>query len=99
MIYSLIMGFRDIVANIKKTVKTPSGNVDTDSGTVRFKETIRRQGKMGVGVCTYEVYTANSKQEALRFLRSKPVTKDYYFIEVETPEGDVGRDKFEIYQM
>jgi hypothetical protein len=93
------MGLRELVANIKKTVKTPSGNVDTGSGTVRFKERISRQGKMGVGVCTYEVYTANNKQEAIKFLRSKPVTKDYYFIEVETPEGDVGRDKFEIYQV
>lgn len=42
--------------------------------------------------CTYEVYKANSKEQALAFLKTKTVTKKLYYIEVETPEGSFGRD-------
>lgn len=42
--------------------------------------------------CTYEVYRAMNKQQALAFLKSKKVSEKLYYIEVETTEGNFGRD-------
>ena len=44
------------------------------------------------GSNTYEVYSAPSKDAALEFLKTKPVTKGLYYIVVETPEGNWGKD-------
>lgn len=41
---------------------------------------------------TYEVYRAKSKAQALAFLKTKKVRRKHYYIEVETPEGNFGRD-------
>lgn len=65
---------------------------------IRFKETIVKPGRLFGETCTYEVYTATSKLDALSFLENKKVTKKLYFIEVETPEGNWGKDHFGIYE-
>ena len=56
------------------------------------------QDRMGVKF-TYEVYKAKSKQQALAFLKTKTVDREYYYIEVETPEGNFGRDINGIYDV
>lgn len=48
---------------------------------------------------TYEVYRAESKADALAFLKGKTVTKELYYIEVETPEGNFGRDVNGVYEV
>ncbi len=35
--------------------------------------------------------------DALRFLESYPVNKEFFYIEVETPEGPIGKDRLGIY--
>ncbi len=42
---------------------------------------------------TYEYYRANSAEEAKRFLDQTEVTKPLYYVVVETPQGNWGRDK------
>lgn len=51
------------------------------------------------GPYTYEVYSADSKQDALAFLKGKSVDAANYYIEVETPEGTFGRDVREMYEV
>ena len=46
---------------------------------------------------TYEIYKAPSREQALAFLKTKAVTKEMYYIEVETPDGTFGRDLGGIY--
>lgn len=46
---------------------------------------------------TYEVYTAPSKADALSFLEKYKVAKQHFYVEVETPEGPVGKDIMGIY--
>ena len=51
------------------------------------------------GPITYEVYRAPSKSIALEFLKSKPVSRQLYYLIVETPdEGNWGRDINGIFQ-
>ena len=50
------------------------------------------------GQNTYEIYKAQSKSSALEFLKQKPVNKPLYYIIVETPEGNWGKDIEGIYQ-
>ena len=51
------------------------------------------------GINTYEVYRAPSKSIALEFLKSKPVSRQFYYIIVETPDvGNWGRDINGIFQ-
>jgi hypothetical protein len=50
------------------------------------------------GQNTYEIYKAPSKLVALDFLKGKTVTKALYFLIVETPEGNWGKDIDGIYQ-
>jgi hypothetical protein len=50
------------------------------------------------GSNTYEIYKAPSKSVALEYLKTKPVTKPLYYVIVETPEGNWGKDIDGIYQ-
>jgi hypothetical protein len=46
---------------------------------------------------TYEEYSAPNKIIARAFLDRTGVTKEYFYIEVITPEGNVGKDKTSMY--
>lgn len=74
------------------SVKAPAkaGN----ASKLRHKETVK--GNDGVSV--YEVYTGPDKASASAFLKTKPVTRKFYYIVVETPEGNFGRDINGFYQ-
>jgi hypothetical protein len=43
------------------------------------------------------IYQAATRAEALEFLRQTPVTKQFYYVEVDTPDGRVGKDLSIIY--
>lgn len=43
---------------------------------------------------TYEVYTAPTKQIALGFLQGVQVTKGLYYVIIETPTINIGKDKY-----
>ena len=47
---------------------------------------------------TYEIYKADSREEAVKFLKSKTVTKGLYYLIVEYPGGSMGRDIDGIFQ-
>jgi hypothetical protein len=44
------------------------------------------------------VYTAPSKADAMDFLSRQQINKPLYYVVVETPDGNFGRDKDGIYQ-
>jgi hypothetical protein len=71
---------RDVVIEDEERVK----QVDISSVKFTVKEYINEG--------TFEVYKANSKEQALAFLKTKSVTEKLYYIQVETPEGNFGRD-------
>ena len=61
--------------------------------TRKYTETRPGAGGIGPVEFTYEKYEASSAQRAVEFLkRLDPVTQNYYYIEVKTPEGWAGRD-------
>ena len=45
----------------------------------------------------YEVYTAPNKQVAMAFLENYSIQKKYFYVEIETPEGPIGKDICGIY--
>ena len=65
-----------------------------DASRVRPKETVR--GNDGISI--YEVHTGPDKASAMAFLRDKVVDRRLYYVVVETPEGNFGRDINGIYQ-
>lgn len=69
-----------------------------DSTTVEFVETTTRNASSG-GVFTYEVYRADSRDDALAFLKTKEVGKPLYYVEVDTPNGTWGKDIDGIYNV
>ena len=58
----------------------------TDKAACTYVQTERN------GMNTYEVYRGASKAQALAFLQSKTVTQRLYYLIVETPEGNFGKD-------
>jgi len=74
----------------------PSQQKGGGKSCVKYKETTHKEtlGQRN----TYEVYTADSKEDALAFLESKSVTKGLYFIVVETPQGNWCRANGGLYQ-
>ncbi len=56
-----------------------------------------RQEKMGQTM-TYRIYKAANAASAKEFLKKNPVDKMLYYIVVETPEGNFGRDIQGIYE-
>lgn len=49
------------------------------------------------GMHTYRVHRGPSKAAAMAFLQNHPVTRNFYYLIVETPEGNFGRDIDGIY--
>jgi len=47
---------------------------------------------------TYEIHKADSREDAVTFLKSKSVTKGLYYIIVEYPGGSMGKDIDGIFQ-
>lgn len=59
----------------------------------RYTKPVSPGGAMG----NYEIYTAPNKREARLFLENYSITRDLFYVEVETPEGPLGKDKLGIY--
>lgn len=83
----------------RKSHDEPDASVKTDKSVgnaskVKFSEKVK--GKDGIS--TYEVYTGPDKASAIEFLKGKPVSKKFYFVVVDTPEGSFGRDIDGFYQ-
>jgi hypothetical protein len=64
-----------------------------DTTAVKFVGTEEKSGSV------YEVYRAKNRGQALAFLKTKRVAEAYYYIEIETPEGNFGRDLKGIYEI
>lgn len=62
------------------------------------KEKVKYEKTYNEGSNTYETHKAPSKSAALAFLKNKSVTKSLYYVIVETPEGNWGKDIDGIYQ-
>ena len=46
----------------------------------------------------YKIYSGQSKKSAMEFLQKNPVTESFYYIIIETPEGNYARDIMGIYR-
>jgi hypothetical protein len=75
----------------RKTWKTAGGVV------VSRKEVYKRTGQTGARN-TYEVWTAPTAESAKQFLNSRNITKNLYYLVVETPEGSWGKDCMGVYR-
>ena len=83
----------------RKNSDAPSADVKVQAKTgnasrVRYAETVK--GNDGISV--YEVYKGPDKASAMEFLKTKPVSKRFYYVVVDTPEGSFGRDINGFYQ-
>ncbi|MEV6286690.1 hypothetical protein [Kribbella sp. NPDC051770] len=74
-------------------------SVQADSSLVlEFIEKVQRRGGDGQ-VATYEAYRAADRGQALAYLKAHPVAEEFYYLEVETPQGTFGRDINGIYDI
>jgi uncharacterized membrane protein YhaH (DUF805 family) len=82
----------------RKNALKPEGEVkpvlveNGDPQLVQFKE------KLDKGNAAYVVHTAPTKADALAFLQKKKVNKPSFYLVVDTPEGNLGRDINGIYE-
>ncbi len=74
-----------------KVWKAPGGE------RVVRKEIFKKIGQSGMQ-STYEVWTAPTAESAKQFLNSRSVTKGFYYLVVETPEGNWGKDCMGVYR-
>ncbi len=65
-------------------------------GEVTFKERMYKT-QMGVKM-TYEIHTAQSKADALSFLETAKVDAQHFYVIVETPDGNWGKDIMGIFE-
>ncbi|QDU39331.1 hypothetical protein Mal4_36720 [Maioricimonas rarisocia] len=70
---------------------------DSASPKVRRVKKFTRPNVLGMP-CTYHVYCAPDARTAKEFLLKTPVSRPMFYLVVETPEGNWGRDKDGIYQ-
>ena len=63
---------------------------------VVFVKDMSGQNSMG-GIFTKKRYSAPDAASAKAFLQQHPVTERFYYIEIDTPEGNFGRDIQGIY--
>ena len=50
------------------------------------------------GIGTKKIYTAPDKESALVFLRTQDTSRPFYYVEIKTPSGWVGKDKDGVYE-
>lgn len=83
------------LAEPKKATNTSKANTNASAG-VQF---VCNKNVIMMGITgTKEIYKAPDKIIALEFLKSKTINKQYYFIEIETPDGWVGKDIDGVYE-
>ena len=80
----------------QKNVKShpPKASKSTASD-VKFIRNIDLSKQGGIG--TKKIYKAPNKAIALAFLKKKQINDSFFYIEIETPEGWVGKDKEGVY--
>jgi hypothetical protein len=61
------------------------------------KEVYQRTGQSGME-STYEVWTAPTADSAKAFLNTRTIKKNFYYLVVETPEGNWGKDCMGVYR-
>jgi len=86
--------FRGKLKNEQKPEDKSSQHVQPksiDTGKVSFVEKYSKDNSF-MSVNTYEIYKGPDAATAKAFLETKKVTKSLYYIIVETPEGNYGRD-------
>ena len=64
----------------------------------KYTETRDTGTGLGAVEYTYEKYSSISVDQAIAFLNTRAVSYNFYYIEVETPKGLVGRDIKGIYR-
>lgn len=84
----------------KKKAVSASGKNVRDADQIRFVRKDREKKHMGNVEVTfvYEMYQGPNAASAKEFLAKKSVSKQHYYIVVETPEGNYGRDIDGIYK-
>jgi hypothetical protein len=82
-------------ATLKQQASTGRTNKDGTSA-VTFVEDIDLARQGGVG--SKKIYKAPDKESALEFLKSQDTSRPYFYVEIETPSGWVGKDKDGIYE-
>ena len=85
-------------SGIHKSHQEPSSSQKSYDYSVGNKSNVKFLQKYSKNGFTYECYEANSKADAMMFLGDKVVTEALYYICVDTPEGNFGRDKNGIYE-
>jgi DNA topoisomerase VI subunit B len=89
---------------VLKNELEPEQRANVGSQAIGKTEFVRKEEKdtstnFGMVVrFTYEVYRAPNAATAQDFLKRKAVTQPRYYIVVETPEGNYGRDTDGIYK-
>ena len=74
-------------------IKSKAAKIDSVKLVRRYTKPIPGESTIG----TYEEYAAANKGVARAFLATKSITKDYFYIEVVTPEGNLGKDKLGLF--
>jgi hypothetical protein len=57
-----------------------------------------KPSKLGTATCVYRIHKGPDAASARAFLEKNPVTRNFYYLIVETPEGNFGRDIQGIYR-
>ncbi len=63
-----------------------------EPNAVVFVREDRVPSKLGTGTAIYRIYQGPNAESARAFLEKNPVTEELFYIVVETPEGNFGRD-------
>ena len=81
-------------SNSGENKKKNEENIDKVGNT----DNVKFNKKYQEGPFTYEFYLANNKADAMAFLSKKTIEKSLYYICVDTPEGNFGRDINGVYE-
>ena len=76
----------------------PSSSIKSNDDSISDKYDVKFVKKYTKNECTYECYEAKTKADAMKFLGEKEVTQNLYFIIVDTPEGNIEKNKNGIYE-
>jgi len=85
----------DLEPENRATPASAGATVSRDD--VVFVREERKPTKLGSGIATYRIHRGPNEASARAFLEEHPITTNFFYMVVETPEGNFGRDLQGIY--
>jgi hypothetical protein len=87
-------GGRELANRVPQAVQSVDASAGQGKVSLSRREDLSKSG----GIGTKMIYKATSKADAIEFLKTQTINQRFFYVEIETPSGWVGKDSDGVYE-